>query len=96
MQKSRQEAAGKRKSRAELAEEIKRREEENAKRANDRARRLKEQERKEAELEKLANEAEKRKSKRQAIMVQSVEDEEENTLEGLDHYFDDEKKEVKK
>ena len=96
LQKNKQEAAGKRKSRAELAEEIKRREEENAKRANDRARRLMEQERKEAELEKLASEAAKRKTKRQATMVQSVEDEDEGALEGLDHYFDDGKKEENK
>lgn len=93
LQKNKQETSGKRKSRAEAAEEIKRREEENAKRANDRARRLMEQKKKEEELEKLASEAARRKSKRQATMVQSVEDENESALEGLDHYFDDEKKE---
>lgn len=90
LQKNKQEASGRRKSRAELAEEIKRREEENAKRANDRARRIMEQERKEAELEKIADEAAKRKSKREAMM-QNLDDEE-DSLEGLNHYFDDEKK----
>ena len=73
---------------AELAEEIRRREEENARRANDRARRIMEQERKEAELEKIADEAAKRKSKRQA-MLQAREDEDEDSLKSLDHYFDD-------
>ena len=48
---------------------------------------LMEQERKEAELEKLADEVAKRKSKREAMM-QKVE-EEEGSLSGLDHYFDD-------
>lgn len=91
LQKSRQETSGRRKTRAELAEEIRRREEENAKRANERARRLMEQERKEAELEKIADEAEKRKSKREA-MLQNV-DNDEDSLQGLDHYFDDKDKE---
>lgn len=58
---------GKRKSRAELAEEIRLREEANARRANERARRMMEQERKEAELERLADEAEKRTSERATI-----------------------------
>ncbi len=90
LQKNRSENAGRRKSRAEVAEEIKRREAENAKRANERARRLMEQERKEAELEKIADEAERRKSKREAM--QQNEPEDEDTLAGLDHYFDDEEK----
>lgn len=90
LQKNRSEKAGRRKSRAEVAEEIKRREAENAKRANERARRLMEQERKEAELEKIADEAERRKSKREAM--QQNEPEDEDTLAGLDHYFDDEEK----
>ncbi|MDY3853573.1 MAG: DUF1385 domain-containing protein [Butyribacter sp.] len=88
LQKNRQEESGRKKSRAELAEEIRRREEENARRANDRARRIMEQERKEAELEKIADEAAKRKSKRQA-MLQARQDEDEDSLKSLDHYFDD-------
>lgn len=60
---------GKRKSRAEIAEEIRLREEANARRANERARRMMEQERREAELEKLADEAEKRTSERAAATV---------------------------
>lgn len=91
LEKNKQDASGRRKTRAELAQEIKRREEENARRANDRARRIMEQERKEAELEKLADEAAKRKSRREA-MQQNQLDNEEDALEGLDHYFDDEKK----
>ena len=93
LEKNKQEAAkaskGKRKTRAEIAEEIRLREEENARRANDRARRIMEQERREAELEKLADEAAKRKSKREAMM-QNVENDvdEEDGLESLDRYFD--------
>lgn len=90
LQKNRQDDSGRKKSRAELAAEIKRREEENARRANDRARRIMEQERKEAQLEKLADEAVKRKSKRQA-MLQNQFDEEDDSLKGLDHYFDEDK-----
>lgn len=90
IEKGRQDG-GKKKTRAEIAEEIRRREEENARRANDRARRIMEQERKEAELEKLADEAAKRKSKREAMM-QKVE-EEEDSLSGLDHFFDEKKSE---
>ena len=86
IEKSKQDTVGKKKTRAEIAEEIRLREEENARRANDRVRRIMEQERKEAELEKLADEAAKRKSKREAMM-QKVE-EEEDSLTGLDHYFD--------
>lgn len=88
LQKNRQAESGRRKSRAELAEEIRRREEENAKRANDRARRIMEQERKEAELEKIADEAAKRKSRREAMLQSQVDDEDDN-LDGLDHYFND-------
>lgn len=90
LEKNRQDASGKRKSRAEMAQEIKRREEENAKRANERARRIMEQERKEAELEKVASEAAKRKSRREA-MQQNQPDIDEDALSGLDHYFDDNK-----
>ncbi|MBR1741661.1 MAG: DUF1385 domain-containing protein [Lachnospiraceae bacterium] len=87
---------GKRKSRAELAEEIRLREEANARRANERARRMMEQERKEAELERLADEAEKRTSERVASVkkpeVRQVQKQEpehpDDFLRGLDHYFD--------
>lgn len=80
----------KRKSRAEIAEEIRLREEENARRANERARRIMEQERREAELEKFADEAAKRKSKREEMM-QKIEnnDDEEDGLASLDRYFDE-------
>lgn len=90
LEKNKQDASGRRKTRAELAQEIKRREEENAKRANERARRIMEQERKEAELEKVASEAAKRKSRREA-MQQNQPDNDEDALSGLDHYFDDNK-----
>ena len=87
LQKNRQEDSGRRKSRAEIAEEIRRREEENTRRANARIRHMKERERREAELEQLANDAAKRRSKRET-MLQDKPEEEEN-LKGLDHYFDD-------
>lgn len=86
--KNRSEGAGRRKTRAEAVQELKQREAENAKRANERARRLMEQERKEAELEKIADAAGRRKSKREAMLKNEPEDE--DTLAGLDHYFDDE------
>lgn len=84
----------KRKSRAELAEEIKRREAENAKRANERAKYIMERERKEAELERIAEEAAKRASKREEMLKDQEDDE---TLNNLDHFFDDseDKKEEK-
>ena len=87
-EKNKQEAAGKKKTRSELAEEIRRREEENAKRANERARRMMEQERREAELEKVASEAAKRKSRREAMQRAQEEESDEDALSGLDHYFD--------
>lgn len=76
----------KRKSRAELAEEIRIREEANARRANERARRMMEQERKEAELEKIVDAAEKRKSEREAMM--KTQERPDDFLTSLDHYFD--------
>ena len=87
-EKNKQAAAGKKKTRSELAEEIRRREEENAKRANERARRMMEQERREAELEKVASEAAKRKSRREAMQRAQEEESDEDALSGLDHYFD--------
>ncbi len=84
----------KRKSRAELAEELRVREEENARRANERARRMMEQERKEAELEKLVDAAEKRKSVREQKLREQMrmDGTSEEFLSGLDHYFDGNKK----
>lgn len=90
LRRNRSEEAGRRKTRAEAVQELKRREAENAKRANERARRLMEQERKEAELEKIADAAGRRKSKREAMLKNEPEDE--DTLAGLDHYFDDEER----
>lgn len=86
-----------RKSRSELAEEMKNREEENAKRANERAKRMMEQERKELELEKIADEAEKKKSKEKLKKEKEkkaalAEEKEEVTLDSLNHYFNEEEK----
>jgi len=88
--KSRQEASGRKKSRAELAEEIRRREEEHARRANERARLAVEQERREAEIEKIVDEAEKRKAEQEA-MRQAKANSGRDSLSGLDHYFDEKK-----
>lgn len=87
-----------RKTRAELAEEIRLREEENARRAHERARRIMEHERKEAELEKLADDAEKRKLRREKMLREQEQEDSEETanLSNLDHYFDRDKKEEKK
>lgn len=90
--KNKGEESRKRKTRAELAEEIRRREEENARRANERARRIMEQERKEAELEKIADDAKKRKQRRQEMLIEQADEQEEDVLANLDHYFDREKK----
>ena len=88
---------GRRKSRAELAEELRRREEENARRANERAKRIMEQERKEAELEKIATEAEKRKSKREAMAaMKKDQNEEQEGLNTLDHFFEKEENKEEK
>lgn len=82
----------KKKSRAQAAEELRQREREYAKRANERARRLKEQEQREAELERIADEATRRKAKRQAMLQNKLEDDTDDGLEGLDHFFDTEDK----
>lgn len=88
---------GRRKSRAELAEELRRREEENARRANERAKRIMEQERKEAELEKIATEAEKRKSKREAMAaMKKDQNEDQEGLNTLDHFFEKEENKEEK
>lgn len=86
------ESSRRRKTRAELAEEIRLREEENARRANERARRIMEQERKEAELEKIADDAKKRKQRRQEMLREQEDESGEDILANLDHYFDGEKK----
>ncbi len=88
--RNRQEISGRKKSRAELAEEIRRREEEHAKRANERARLAAEQERREAEIEKIVDEAEKRKAG-QGTTRQVKANSGRDSLSGLDHYFDEEK-----
>ena len=80
----------KRKSRAEIAEEIKRREAERAQRANERAKYIMERERREAELEKLAQDAKEKRSSRREEMLK--EQENDDTLDHLDHFFDDEDK----
>lgn len=90
--KLQKEDSHRRKTRAELAEEIRLREEENARRANERARRIMEQERKEAELEKIAEDAQKRKRRREELLQEMDEEPEEDNLAKLDHYFDSEKR----
>ena len=79
------------KSRAEIKEELRLREQENKKRATQRAMRIKEQEAREAELEKVVSEAAKRKAARNA--VNNYDDREnDDILSSLDHYFDEDKK----
>lgn len=78
------------KSRTQLAEELRKREEENAKRANERARQIKEREQHEAEVIRKADEAAKRQAKRKS-MSRVVDEMEENELDHLDHFFDEEK-----
>lgn len=78
-----------RKSRAQMAEELRKREEENAKRANERARQIKERERHEAEVIRKADEAAKRHAQRESLN-QVVDEMEEDELDHLDHFFDEE------
>lgn len=80
----------KRRSRAEIAQEIKRREAERAQRANERAKYIMERERREAELEKLAQDAKEKRSSRREEMLK--EQENDDTLDHLDHFFDEEDK----
>lgn len=89
--KLQKEDSHRKKTRAELAEEIRLREEENARRANERARKIMERERKEAELEKIAEDAQKRKRRREEMLQETEEEPEEDNLAKLDHYFDSEK-----
>ncbi len=91
-QKNQKEDSQRKKTRAELAEEIRMREEENARRANERARRIMEQERKEAELEKIADDAQKRKRRREEMLREQDDEQEKDSLAKLDHYFDGEKR----
>lgn len=79
-------AGGPKKSRAEIKEELRARERENKLRATEHMRQLKEMEEKEAELERIAEEARKRKEARRAIPLQA--DDKDDSLAGLDHYFD--------
>ncbi len=76
------------KSRAQIREELKQREEENKLRASERARYIQELVEKEKELEKIADEADKRKAMR-SLNIEKQEDDE--VLAGLDYYFDDKK-----
>lgn len=93
LQRNRKEDSRRRKTRAELAEEIRMREEENTRRAQERARRIMEHERKEAEIEKMADDAEKRRLRREEMLrAQENEPGDTDNLAKLDHYFDGEKK----
>lgn len=94
-----QDKGGKKKSRAEMAEELRNREEANARRANERAKKLMEQERKEVELEKIADEAAKKMEREKKLRRQQQseekpenkekkEDSKEFNLDNLNHYFD--------
>ncbi|MCI5586269.1 MAG: DUF1385 domain-containing protein, partial [Lachnospiraceae bacterium] len=75
------------KSRAEVREELRQRELDNKKRAEQRASLLREQMEKEAELERIADEAVKRKKARSMVNINP--DEEDDGLDGLDHFFDE-------
>ncbi len=74
------------KSRAQIKEELLKRERENKQRASERARKMREMEEKEAELERIAEEARKRKEARKMVALQT--DAQEETLTGLDHFLD--------
>lgn len=95
MERVHQDKSGKKKSRAEMAEELRNREEANARRANERAKKLMEQERKEVELEKIADEAAKKMEKEEKLRKQQAGNKEnkdnkdkEFNLDNLNHYFD--------
>ena len=76
------------KTRAQIAEELRKREEANAKRANERARQIKERELREAEVSRRADEAAKRHAERKTMskLVNEIEDGE---LDNLDRFFND-------
>lgn len=80
------------KSRAQIAEELRKREEANARRANERARQIKEREQREAEVKRRADEAARRHAERKT-MSKLVNELEEGELDNLDRFFseDDEK-----
>lgn len=84
------------KSRAQIAEELRKREEANARRANERARQIKEREQREAEVRRRADEAAKRHAERKT-MSKLVDELEEGELDNLDRFFseNDEKAERK-
>ena len=98
LERAHQDKNSKKKSRAEMAEELRNREEANARRANERAKKLMEQERKEVELEKIADEAAKKMEKEKKLRKQQAEnkdkdknkdkDDKEFNLDNLNHYFD--------
>lgn len=73
------------KSRAQIKEELLRRERENKQRATERARRIREIEEKEAELERIAEEARKRKEARKAVTLKT--DLKDENLASLDHFL---------
>lgn len=86
----------KKKSRAEIAAEIKKREEENAKRASERTRRLKAQQMREAEMERRMKEVSKRREQRRETMAKAQVDMDEDELGALDRFFDEPKRESDK
>lgn len=89
LERAHQERGSKKKSRAEMAEELRNREEANARRANERAKKLMEQERKEVELEKIADEAARKMEREKKLQKQQEENtDKEFNLDNLNHYFD--------
>lgn len=74
------------KSRAQIKEELLKRELENKQRATERARQIREMEEKEAELERIAEEARKRKEARKAVTLKT--DLKDESLAKLDHFLD--------
>ena len=75
------------KSRNEIREEMRQRELDNKKRAEERAKLLKEQLETEAELERIADEAVRRKKAKSMVNVQIPD--EDDGLDSLDHFFDE-------
>lgn len=77
------------KTRAQMAEELRMREAAYAKRANERARQIKERQIREEEVTRKAEEAAKRHARREAMA--KTQEMEEDDLEALDHFFDQDK-----
>ena len=71
----------------EIREEMRQRELDNKKRAEERAKLLKEQLETEAELERIADEAVRRKKAKSMVNVQMPD--EDDGLDSLDHFFDE-------